>query len=310
MRKLSWGIFIFLVVVSCTSKNGLKPQTGFIDVTGGKVWYKIIGEGNKIPVVLLHGGPGATSYYLNPLSDLGKERPVIFFDQLGCGRSPQNLDSSLMTIESFVEQLEQLRTTLDIKEFYLYGHSWGTMLGVDYYLKYPKAVKAMILGSPCLSAKLWTQDADSLLTTLPDSIQQAIQSNEQKGTFHAPEYLDAVNVYYKNFVLRTSTPDGDSAMSQFGTQVYEYMWGPSEFTALGALKDYDQTDRLNEIKVPVLFMAGEFDEARPSTVRYYQSLVSGATFVLIKDAGHFTMLDHPKQNIEAIREFLRAIEGN
>ena len=273
-------LLLSVVLITCTPKNSLTPREGFIEVTGGKVWYRIVGEGNQTPIILLHGGPGVPSYYLNPLAELSKDRPVIFYDQLGCGRSSQKMDTSLMTIESFVKQLEELRATLGIKEFYLYGSSWGTMLGVDYYLKYPNNVKAMILSSPCLSAARWSSDADSLIATLPDSIQQAIKTHSKTRTFDAPEYIEAAKVYYKNFVTRTSTADIDSALENYGQQVYEYMWGPTEFTALGTLKDYDRTNRLNEIKVPTLFMTGEFDEARPFTVQFYQSLVPNSSFVL------------------------------
>lgn len=297
-----------LLITSCAPKNSLKPQEGFIEVTGGKVWYKIAGEGNETPIILLHGGPGVPSYYLNPLRELSNERPVVFYDQLGCGRSTQEMDTTLMTVESFVNQLEELRIALGIKEFYLYGSSWGTMLGIDYYLKYPEHVKAIIFSSPCLSAKRWTADADTLIRTLPDSIQHAIQLNSKNGTYTSADYIQAADIYSKNFVVRNKTSDVDSSGTNTNSVVYNYMWGPSEFTALGTLKGYDRTDRLGEIKIPTLFIAGEFDEARPSTVQYYQSLVPNSSFVLMKDAGHLTMQDHPDQDIKAIRDFISSLE--
>lgn len=313
MKTVAHGLSFFLVitlVISCQSKKSLTPQEGYIEVTGGKVWYKIVGEGDQTPIILLHGGPGIPSYYLNPLADLSKDRPVVFYDQLGCGRSSQQMDTTLMTVGSYVEQLEQLRIALGINEFYLYGSSWGTMLGVDYYLKYPQAVKAMILSSPCLSAKMWSADADTLIATLPDSIQQSIKTSVRDADFNTQEYLRAVTVYYESFVSRTHTPDIDSAITRMSKPVYEYMWGPSEFTALGTLKGYDRTNRLHEIKVPTLFIAGEFDEARPSTVKYYQSLVPKSSFELMKNAGHLTMQDNPQQDIQAISTFLNKLEKN
>jgi len=304
-------LFIFVVlimVIGCQSKKTLTPGEGYIEVTGGKVWYNIAGEGDQTPIILLHGGPGVPSYYLNPLIELSNDRPVIFYDQLGCGRSAQDIDTTLMTVESYVNQLEELRVGLGIKDFYLYGSSWGTMLGMDYYLKYPDHVKAIIFSSPCLSAQRWSADADTLIATLHDSIQQIIQTSLVNKDFKTPEYLGAVEVYYKNFVTRTHTPDIDSALAHIGTPIYEYMWGPSEFIALGTLKNYDRTNRLHEIKVPTLFMAGEFDEARPSTVQFYQSLVPGSSFELMKNAGHLTMQDNPQQDIQTIRAFLNSVE--
>ena len=306
MRTLT--LTLLVLTVACHPGKKTVPKEGFINVTGGKVWYRIVGEGDNTPIILLHGGPGIPSYYLDPLAELGKDRPVIFYDQLGCGRSKQEMDSSLMTVESFVDQLEDLRVALGIDDFYLYGSSWGTMLGMDYYLKYPQKIKAIIFSSPCLSAKRWTADADTLIQTLPDSIQVSIRTNSKNGTYTSADYIAAAGVYTKNFVVRNQTPEVDSSFANANFAVYNYMWGPSEFTALGTLKDYDRTDRLGEIKVPTLFIAGEFDEARPTTVKFYQSLVKGSSFEMMKNSGHITMQDNPQQDITTIRKFLIGVE--
>ncbi|MBL7858353.1 MAG: proline iminopeptidase-family hydrolase [Cyclobacteriaceae bacterium] len=301
-------LLIVMLTTACEKKQALKSGKGFIPVNGGKVWYKIVGEGGETPLLLLHGGPGVPSYYLNPLEALGADRPIIFFDQLGCGRSDHHADTTLMTVDHFVEQVEELRKNLKLDEFYLYGSSWGTMLGVDYYLKYPQAIKGMILSSPCLSAELWSRDADTLITMLPDSIQVAIRTNTKNGTFDSPDYLQASEVYYQNFVVRNPSADVDSSFAGMNAALYTYMWGPSEFTATGTLKNYDQTNRLKDIAVPTLFIAGEFDEARPSTVQYYQSLVPGSRFAVMKKSGHLTMQDNPEQDIATIRNFLQELE--
>lgn len=302
-------ICIVMALMAFQPVKNLRPGEGFIQVTGGKVWYRIVGEGDKTPLLMLHGGPGCPSYYLNPLAELGKDRPVIFYDQLGCGRSDNLTDTSLMTVDHYVEQLEQLRKSLGLKEFYLYGASWGTMLGMDYYLKYPESIKAIIFSGPCLSTKMWSKDAEILISTLPDTAQNILKKSLKEGTFNTPEYLAVMDMYYKKFVFRTSSADLDSCTKRMNFKVYEHMWGPNEFTATGTLKEYDRTGTLGKIKVPTLFTSGEFDEARPSTVQYYQSLVPGAKYVLMKNAGHMSMQDNPQQDIQAIREFLESLEN-
>ena len=268
------------------------------------------GNGEKTPIIVLHGGPGSPSYYLKPLDALGKERKIIFYDQLGCGKSDNTKDTTLMTVDHYVEELKTVVQHFDLKEFYLYGQSWGTMLGTDYYLKYPKGIKAMILSSPCISSPMWLKDADSLISSLPDSIQNAIRINETNKTFNNPDYKRAVLFYYQNFLARKLpwSTDIDSTFSQLG-QSYLYMWGPSEFTATGALKSYDRSNRLGEIKVPTLFICGEFDEAPPSTVKYYQSLVPGAKFEMIEGSGHLTMQDKPEQSNKVVIDFLNTLEA-
>lgn len=86
------------------------------------------------------------------------------------------------------------------------------------------------------------------------------------------------------------------------------MNGPSEFTLIGSLRDYNATDKLSRIKVPTLFIGGEYDEARPSTVRYYSSLVPNSEVAIIPDAAHMSMIDNPEANDRVIRDFLHKIE--
>ena len=306
MRNLLF-IGCCLLVAACRQSPSLHSGEGFIPVKGGKVWYRIVGSGDNTPVVLLHGGPGSTSYYLNPMQALGSDRPVIFFDQLGCGRSDKLTDTTLMTTAAYVEQFEEVRKALGLEKFYLYGHSWGTMLGMDYYLKYPAAIKAMVIASPCLSASLWEKDADTLIAALPDSVQKLILGNTN---YTSPEYEKAVGIYYQHYLSRRTTPsaDMDSVEKQFGMNVYQFMWGPSEFTATGNLKNYDRMPDLPKVKVPVLFTAGEYDEARPSTVKFCASQVPGARFVMIPGAGHMTMQDNTTVNNQVVADFLKEMD--
>jgi proline iminopeptidase len=279
-------------------------------VPGGQIWYRITGTGTGTPLVLLHGGPGFTSHYLNPLAALGDERPVIFYDQLGSGRSTHTTDSTLWTTGRFVAELDSLRRALGLREFHLLGHSWGTMLATQYVLAHPDAgVKSLILASPALSTARWVADADSLLTTMPDSIQRVIEEHESAGTFDAQEYQDAVMAYYARFLWREEPgADVDSAFAGFNTALYGYMWGPSEFTATGTLANFDVTDSLAMIELPTLFTTGEHDEAVPTTVQWFASLMPNAEVAIIPGAAHLTMQDAPEENVQVVREFLRRVD--
>jgi proline iminopeptidase len=308
MKKYLLGLFTLFLMNACTTSTPTKE--GFIEVEGGKIWYRIDGKGDKTPVLLLHGGPGSSSFNLDPLKELSQDRPVIFHDQLGCGRSTRITDTTLMTIEKNVEQLEQVRKALKLDKFYLYGHSWGTMLGMDYYVKYPKGIQGLIFSSPLFSTKIWTDDADTLIKTLPEATQKAIRESERQKKYASEAYKEAMKVYYKAYVRRSdkSKSQQDSAAKFFGENVYNFMWGPSEFTATGNLLNYNRLKDLPKITVPTLLTAGEFDEARPSSVRYYTSLIPGAQFKEIPQAAHSTMMDNPKEYIGVLREFLRKMD--
>ncbi len=306
------AVFLGIFLITSCKNEETKAREGYVEVTGGKVWYRINGRGDNTPVLLLHGGPGSSSYGFDPYKKLSQGRPIIFFDQLGSGRSDRITDTTLMTVERYVEEVEQVRKELDLEKLFLHGQSWGTALGLEYYLKYPDHVKGIIFSSPYFSTKRWIEDANELVSTLPDSIQTIIRTNEKNKTFSNQEYQDAVTLFYSKFLRRKERPQArkDTARKYFGTNVYEYMWGPSEFTATGTLLNYDRIDKLSEIKVPVLFITGEYDEARPSTVKYYQSLVPNAEFVEISNSGHATLNDNPEEALSAIKKFIDSNDKN
>jgi len=303
-------VLALVIFATCDTQKEIKNGEGFVNVTGGKIWYRVTGHGTQTPILMLHGGPGTPSYYLNPLSPLGKDRKVITFDQLGCGRSDAITDTTLMTIDNFIEQVNKLLTALQIDQVHLYGHSWGTMLGMDYYLKYPQKVKSLILASPCLSVDLWESDADSLISTLTDSVQIILHDNIKGVPQDSATLAKAVAVYSNSFYTRKTPISGDIDSTNLATgwNVYNYMWGSNEFFALGTLRNYDRTQELPSIKVPTLYTCGDFDSATPKTVKYYQSLTPNSKLVVFKNAGHNTMHDKPEDNIRAISEFLYSVE--
>jgi proline-specific peptidase len=313
IRTHSWSLLILTVLACATGgrASALTPGSGHVKVPGGSVWYQVVGDGPGTPLLVLHGGPGVPSYYLKPLAALGKDRPVIFYDQLGCGRSPAPDDTTLWTMPRFVAELAAVREALGLKQVHVLGHSWGTMLAVDYMLTRPSGVRSLVLSSPALSIGRWIADADTLLGTLPDSVRQVIVNNERNGTTDSPEYQAAMGVYYERYLSRRQpwSADIDSSLSQIGMSVYGYMEGPSEFTITGTLKGYERADRLGELELPVLFTVGRYDEARPATVRYYQSLVPGSKLVLFENSGHLTMQDEPEAYVQAVGEFLNRVDA-
>lgn len=305
------AVITALIFYSCQSRPALRPGEGYVDVKGGKVWYRIIGEGKGTPLLLTHGGPGGTSRGFYQFAPIGDDRPIILFDQLGSGRSDHHEDTTLLTVDNFIEQITLLKARLGLKEFYLHGHSWGTALALEYYSKHPEGIKALIFNSPYFATSIWKADADTLIMTLPDSVQTAIWTGEQTGDFESPSYQMANDVYAKNFGVRSTrlTSELDTVPAPGSRFIYNYMWGPTEFTATGTLQAYDNLAALEAVAVPTLFITGEFDEARPATVRYFQTMVPGSKFVVIEGAGHGTMHDNRAKNISAIKIFLDSLDN-
>jgi proline iminopeptidase len=304
-------IGVAAAALSACTEAGLEPGEGYIDVDGGQVWYQIVGSGEATPLLLLHGGPGAPSYYLKPLERIAADRPVIFYDQLGAGRSPAPDDRSLWTVERFVTELGQVREALDLDEVHILGHSWGSMLAMDYMLTEPEGVVSLVFASPALSVTRWSEDARQLMKALPEETQSVIEHHETEGTTDAPEFQEAVMDYYRMYLSRSDpwSPDLMATFEAFNTEMYGYMWGPSEFTATGTLKNYNREADLPELDLPVLFTTGRHDEATPETVKHYQSLVPGAQMQVFEQSAHLTMLDEPDTYAEAVRNFLNKVDA-
>lgn len=309
-------IFVAALMLSVCS-NGIARETpppgqGFIDVPGGPVWYKVTGTGTGIPVLALHGGPGSTSCGFALLEPLGDQRAIIRYDQLGTGRSGRPDDLSLWTVERYVEELHVLRQKLGLRQIHLLGHSWGASLAAAYVLeKGTDGIASVIFSSPLLSTPLWVADANIQRSQLPADVQKTLTEHEQAGTTDSEEYEAASEVYYERHMYAGERPESPveckgAPWSQF---VYEYMWGPQEFYATGTLVDFDLTDRLHEIDVPVLFMTGEFDEARPETVAGFQKLIPGSRFTVIADAGHATLAKKPEEYRTILENFFDAVES-
>ncbi|MGQ0646883.1 MAG: proline iminopeptidase-family hydrolase [Gemmatimonadaceae bacterium] len=280
-----------------------------MSVPGGKVWYRMQARGSGTPIILLHGGPGVPSNYLNPLLALSEDRPVFLYDQLGTGKSDQPADTSLWRTERFVRELQALRDSLGLDEVFIYGHSWGTMLAASYMETKPAGVRGVVFASPCLSAALWSKDADSLVTLLPESTQRVIADANRRSRYDTPQDAAATSEYYARYVMRQPPGvDAESSGTRIATPIYVQMWGPSEFRATGSLKTFDATPGLRAISVPTLFTAGEFDEATPATTRYYASLVPGSEFAVVPGAGHLTMNDNAEGTIRQLRDWLRKVE--
>jgi proline iminopeptidase len=294
------------------TKANEKVQEGYIPVTGGQVWYKIIGVHNSgIPLLVVHGGPGASHTYLQPLEKLATKRPIIFYDQLGCGNSDRPDDTSLWTLERFTEELHQVRNYLSLDSLHILGQSWGSSLAVEYMLtKQPEGVKSLVLSGALLSTSRWIEDQRAYIEQLSEQAKNAILHCEQTGEYESQKYQDAMMEFYQKHVCRLQEwPEYlNRAFTEINLSQYQYMWGPSEFTVTGILKSYERIDRLDEIKIPVLFTCGEFDEATPRTTSYYQKNLPGAKLHIFPDASHEHHIEKSEEYIAVVHDFLDSVE--
>ncbi|MDQ1145982.1 proline iminopeptidase [Bacillus sp. SORGH_AS 510] len=236
-----------------------------------------------------------------------KNVQLFFMINWDAARSERPTDNSLWQLERFVEELGQVREALNLDDVHILGHSWGTTLAAAYMLTKPSGVKSVIFSSSCLSAPLWEQDQKRNLQKLPIDIQETIKRCEENGTTDTEEFKEATDVFNKNFVCRLDPfPEWLKQGSKYkNPEVYNIMWGPSEFTVLGNLKEFDCTSQLKEIDCPTLFTCGRFDEATPESTEYFSSLTPNSSFHVFEKSAHMPYLEETDEYLRVVGSFLR-----
>jgi proline iminopeptidase len=304
---LFFGVFI----LSVSSHADIQETQGMVNVVGGKIWYQVFSNpatAGRIPLIALHGGPGAPHNYLLSLKELAEKRPVIFYDQLGCGHSKEfdATTPNLWTIPRFVDELHRLVKHLGYKQFFLLGHSWGSALAFSYYQRYPKTVAKLIFEGPYLSSAQWNNDSRFLRELMPDKEKADLKKYQESQDWTNPEYDAALMVYYKRHLSRQEPWPQDlmDSIEGYNHDIEHVMWGPDEFKVIGTLKDFDVVKDLKSITVPTLFMAGQFDQAQPGTVRFYASHVKGAKVEIFLNSGHTPHLEEKEAFLARLTKFL------
>src|SRR5215813_7834110 len=257
---------------TATSTSGPAVKTAgirMIPIDGGKykVWTKKVGAG-KVKVLTLHGGPGFGHEYFESFEDFLPQHGVEFYyyDQLGSHYSDQPDDVSLWTIDRFREEVEQVRRALGLTNFYLLGHSWGGMLGIEYALKYQKHLRGFVLSSMTASVPADMEYAAKLRSELPKDVQAILDKYEKAGNFQAPEYQAVMlkEVYSRHICRLDPWPEPlERSFRHLNEKVYITMQGPNEFVVTGNFKDWDRWNDLPRIKVPTFVVSGRHDEMNP-----------------------------------------------
>jgi proline iminopeptidase len=283
-----------------------RATEGFIAVPDGNVWYQTVGDGE--PLLLLHGGPGATSTYLEALmalADAGYQ--VVRYDQLGSGKSDQPDDPSLWTVDHFVEELEVVRAALGFEKMHLLGQSWGSFLALEYALRYPQHLQTMTLYSGAASTLQCFEGMNSLRHQLPAETVTAMARYEATEDYENPEYLAAVQILLDRHLCRVQPwPDElTRSMENMGTAVYNTMWGPNEFTLTGNLASWDRRDRLGEIDIPTLIVCGRYDEVIPACSETMHAGIRNSRLQIFENSSHLSHMEEPEKFFPLLTGFLK-----
>jgi L-proline amide hydrolase len=294
---------------------------GHLEHDGHRTWYRVVGnldpDALRAPVVICHGGPGATHDYVAPIAALERSgRACVLYDQLGNGRSDHlpDADPSFWTVELFERELAALVEHLGIDgRYHVLGQSWGGMLGLLHALERPPGLVSVVAADSPASIDAFVAGANELLEDLSPDVVATIRAGERSGETSTPEFEAAVMEFYRRHVCRLD-PWPDEVIRSFGAMesdptVYATMNGPTEFTVVGTIAGFDITDRLGEIEVPVLLVSGEHDEVRPEVVAAMHERLRDSEWALFEDSSHMPHVEEPRRFLEVVSGFLERVEG-
>jgi proline-specific peptidase len=286
---------------------------GYAEVEGGRVWYRRLGGGDALPILLLHGGPGAAHDYMLPLAErLSARRPAIVYDQLGCGRADKPDDTSLWTVDRSVREVDQVRAALGLDRCHLLGQSWGGWLAIDYMARGPDGIAGLVLASTSASIAQFVAGARRLIDALPEPHRTALTELGARGEYDHADYRAGEQEFYRRHLCRMDPwPEAlvRSSEQMEGNQVYLTMNGPTEFDVIGRLRTWDRTPDLHRIDVPTLVTCGRYDEITPACSETIAEGIPDARMVVFEESAHVAHLEEPEAYARTVEEFLASVES-
>jgi proline-specific peptidase len=272
-----------------------------IPIRGVSLFVKVNGHG--YPLVLMHGGPGADHISMLPFRPCADHFTLVFYDHRCNGRS-QGAEVSSMTWENLTADADALRQALGFDQWAVLGHSFGGMVALEYALRYPHSLSHLLLLDTCGDIR-WVQE-------------NAPQVLAQRG--YSPETVKLARRFFNGQIAPNEMMP---ALMKFG-KAYYYHRSPLQVVHMlvsglrvkmrpealifgfgQLLKGWTVMDRLGEIKVPTLVMAGRDDFQFPP--EHQASLAAGipnARLEIIERAGHNAPDEQPAEVIQAVRDFM------
>jgi proline iminopeptidase len=302
---------------STPSPSAISPglKTGgvrMIPVAAGKyrVWTRRVGDA-PIKVLLLHGGPGLNHIYLNCFEDFLPQQGIefYFYDQLGSHYSDNPDDKTLWTVERFTEEVEEVRKGLGLDNFYLYGQSWGGMLGYEYALKYGSHLKGLVISNMVASVPGYVQHAAKLRAAFPESVRDAMARYEARNDYDNPEYQKVIfeNLYAQHLCRLDPWPAPvELSLKFFNQKIYNYMQGPNEFVITGTFKDWDRTRDLKNITTKTLVLGARYDTMDPDEMKRVAAAMPNARVAISERGSHLSLYDDQAWYFDQLIPFFRS----
>jgi proline iminopeptidase len=328
--KFLLGLALFSLLISCKQEEtnteyftsnetgikigGVKMIT--IETPKGKfkVWTKRYGNNPKIKLLLLNGGPGMSHEYFECMeSFLPKEGiEFIYYDQLGTGFSDNPNDTTMWDLPRYVEEVEQVRVALNLNKdnFYLLGHSWGGILGMQYALKYQQNMKGLIVSNMMASCPKYGEYSKVLEKQMNPEVLKTIKELEAKKDYANPKYMELLMAnFYNQHILRKPVNEWPEpvtrSMGRLNSSLYITMQGPSELGISGKLTNWDVSKELKNITIPTLVVGAKYDTMDPDYMKWMATQFPEGNYLYCTNGSHMSLYDDQETYMNGLIDFLK-----
>jgi proline iminopeptidase len=282
---------------------------GFVDGSGARIYYKTLGSG--VPLLLLHGGPGADhSDFLPALLPMARHCQLVLIDERGSGRSERLKDPKGYTLNHMVKDIERVRKHLRVRQFVVLGHSFGGILAQAYATRHPSRILGLVLAGTGSSAQCIDRDFRNLRKRLPARLRARLARQEKAGIFQADgaykkEYAAASAEALAPYMYAKPPPARFKHTPPLGMEVLREMWvRRSDFHIDGNLKGFDFSRSLARVKAPSLVVIGDRDLVSTATADISRACLPRATLVVMAECAHMMFIDQTARFNRLLEEFL------
>lgn len=307
---------LFLAVVVCAGAAAQSKHFGEresrIPVQGAALYCREVGRGT--PMIVLHGGPDFDISYLLPeLDRLSDKFHLIYYDQRGRGRSADHVKPEDVTLESEMADLDQVRDHFHLDKVALLGHSWGTVLALEYALRHPERVSRLVLMDPAPAdaadisrfrkerAEKWPvlmelrkaiADTKAYKEADPDAVVAYYRAHFKSGLARPEDYEKLILRMQARFIEQGQ--EGILKSRAVEDRLMDETWASPN--------GYDLHPKLRGLNIPALVITGDHDFF-PFAAEHIAQAIPGARLVTLKDCGHFPYLECPSPLREEIDAF-------
>lgn len=292
-----------------------KPSESRIKVGSTSLYVRVIGKGQ--PVIVLHGGPDFDHSYLLPdLDKLQDAFRLIYYDQRGRGRSAENVRPEDVTLSSDLDDLDRVRQHFRLNSVILLGHSWGTVLALEYALRHPARVSHLILMNPAPAS---AADLVAFRKTYLEKIgadmdrQREIVASAAYQAGNPEAVIARYRIHFKPALARADDYERLMATMQAAFKRQE----SEGIVKARAVEDrlmhdtweipgYDLVPKLRNMRIPTLVIAGDHDFFPIEVAAHIADALPGGKLVTMRNCGHFAYLECPDEVRNALVGFFKS----